>query len=407
MERYETEAKERNRESWKLAFIMDTNEEERAKGKTVEVGRAHFETNLKRYTILDAPGHSNYVPSMITGTSQADVAVLVISARRGEFEAGFDRGGQTREHARLAKTLGASHLVVAISKMDEPTVHWSKERFDSCVVKLRPFLKQCGFIIKREVTFIPISGLCGANIKEEVNSVMCAWWRESWKANRNNTRWPTLLALLDSLVIENRDASAPLRIPILDRHVDRGTIAMGKVESGILRFRQKVALMPTRMQCIVDGIWINGVPVSLARPGENVLIKLGGASTNDVHKGCVVCSDPPCRAVTKMICAMEVVGMPENAGVMTVGFQAMFHAHSCGEPCTVTKIFEAANGEGIKRKNARFALVGMKVVCTIEVAHAIAVEAYDVCTFLGRFTLRTDGKTVAVGKITKLPPKMD
>ena len=128
IERYEREAKDRNRESWFLAFIMDTNEEERAKGKTVEVGRAYFDTSLKRYTILDAPGHKNYVPNMIMGASQADVGVLVISARKGEFEAGFDRGGQSREHAMLCKTLGISHLVVAINKMDDPTVEWRKER---------------------------------------------------------------------------------------------------------------------------------------------------------------------------------------------------------------------------------------------------------------------------------------
>ena len=107
---------------------MDTNEEERAKGKTVEVGRAHFDSESKRYTILDAPGHKNYVPNMIAGACQADVGVLVISARKGEFEAGFDRGGQSREHAMLCKTLGIEHLVVAINKMDDPTVCWSKER---------------------------------------------------------------------------------------------------------------------------------------------------------------------------------------------------------------------------------------------------------------------------------------
>merc|ERR1712100_759034 len=117
-----TIAKEENRDSWFLAFIMDTNEEERAKGKTVEVGRAHFDSPSKRYTILDAPGHKNYVPSMIAGACQADVGVLVISARKGEFETGFERGGQTREHALLAKTLGVRMLILAINKMDDSTV---------------------------------------------------------------------------------------------------------------------------------------------------------------------------------------------------------------------------------------------------------------------------------------------
>ena len=238
IERYEREAKDRNRESWFLAFIMDTNEEERAKGKTVEVGRAYFDTELKRYTILDAPGHKNYVPNMIMGASQADVGVLVISARKGEFEAGFDRGGQSREHAMLCKTLGISHLVVVINKMDDPTVQWKKDRFDECVTKLRPFLKSCGYVVKKEVKFIPISGLSGANVKTEVEASVCPWWKESCSKTENNTNSPTLLSLFDSLTITGRDRDGPVTIPVLDRYSDRGTIAMGKVrwseESGIL-----------------------------------------------------------------------------------------------------------------------------------------------------------------------------
>ena len=148
MAKYEKEAKEKNRESWYLAYIMDTNEEERAKGKTVEVGRAHFTTAKKRYTLLDAPGHKNYVPNMIGGASQADVGVLVISARKGEFESGFDRGGQTREHAMLAKTLGLQKLVVLVNKMDEKEVSWRKERYDQIEAALSPFLKKCGFNMK-------------------------------------------------------------------------------------------------------------------------------------------------------------------------------------------------------------------------------------------------------------------
>jgi peptide chain release factor subunit 3 len=127
---------------------MDTNEEERNKGKTVEVGRAHFTTSKKRYTLLDAPGHKNYVPNMIGGASQADAGILVISARKGEFEAGFDRGGQTQEHAMLAKTLGIQKLIVLVNKMDEPGVKWAKERFDEIEGKLSPFLKKCGFNLK-------------------------------------------------------------------------------------------------------------------------------------------------------------------------------------------------------------------------------------------------------------------
>ena len=128
IEKFEREAKQRNRDSWFLAFIMDTSEEERAKGKTVEVGRAHFTTEERRYTVLDAPGHKSYVPNMIAGASQADIGVLVISARKNEFEAGFEKGGQTKEHAMLAKTLGVKMLVVVVNKMDDPSCNWDKKR---------------------------------------------------------------------------------------------------------------------------------------------------------------------------------------------------------------------------------------------------------------------------------------
>ena len=407
IERYEKEAKERNRDSWFLAFIMDTNEEERAKGKTVEVGRAHFETALKRYTIMDAPGHKNYVPNMIMGASQADIGILVISARKGEFEAGFDRGGQSREHAMLAKTLGVAQLIVAINKMDEPTVKWSKDRYDECVNKLRPFLRSCGFTIKTEVKFMPISGLGGANIKDEVDPKVCSWWKKCYTSNENNTSAPTLFALLDSVEIKGRDAKAPLRIPVLDRYVDRGTIAMGKVESGVVRVGQKVIIMPTRNTYKVDGVWANENPVAAARPGENVLVKLAGAGVEDIRKGFVICTSPPCRAVTKIIAQIALMDMPEHTRVLTAGFQAMFHAHTSEEECTVGKIFETTNKKNVTVKDARFAGVGMKVICMLEVSRAISVELYSEYPFLGRFTLRTDGKTIAIGKITKLPPKKD
>lgn len=141
LEKYEREAKEKNRETWYLSWALDTNQEERDKGKTVEVGRAYFETEKKHFTILDAPGHKSFVPNMIGGASQADLAVLVISARKGEFETGFEKGGQTREHAMLAKTAGVKHLIVLINKMDDPTVNWSNERYEECKEKLVPFLK--------------------------------------------------------------------------------------------------------------------------------------------------------------------------------------------------------------------------------------------------------------------------
>lgn len=259
-----------------MAFIMDTNEEERAKGKTVEVGRAHFETTNKRFTILDAPGHKNYVPNMIQGAAQADVGVLVISARKGEFETGFERGGQTREHALLAKTLGVRLLVVVINKMDDPTVAWSKKRYDECVDKLTPFLRGSGFNMKKFVQFLPISGLAGQNIKDRLPEGVAPWWTG-----------PSLLEALDELRIGGRDPEAPLRVPVLDRWNDRGTIGMGKVEAGTLSTGMDVMIMPTGVLTKVDKIFIDEDEVEGARPGENVSFKMKGINDEDLHKGYV------------------------------------------------------------------------------------------------------------------------
>lgn len=164
IDKFKREAREKNRDSWWLAYVMDINDDEKAKGKTVEVGRATLETNSKRYTIFDAPGHKNYVPDMIMGAAMADVAALVISARKGEYESGFEGEGQTREHAQLARSLGVERLIVIINKMDEESVQWDQDRYLEIVNGVTPFLvEQCGY--KHEnLIFIPISGLSGENI---------------------------------------------------------------------------------------------------------------------------------------------------------------------------------------------------------------------------------------------------
>jgi peptide chain release factor subunit 3 len=175
MEKFEKEAKEAGRDSWYLSWALDSTPQERLKGKTVEVGRAYFETNARRYTILDAPGHKTFVPSMISGAAQADVAILVISARKGEFETGFEKGGQTREHVMLIKTAGVSKVVVVI--MDDSTVEWDQARYEEIKTKLTPFIRGAGFNPKTDVTFLPVSAFTGANLKDRVPKSVCPWYK--------------------------------------------------------------------------------------------------------------------------------------------------------------------------------------------------------------------------------------
>ena len=158
----EQEAKQKKHEGWHLAYLMDINSDERINGKTVEVGKAHFKTKTKSFTILDAPGHKDYVPNMISGVAQSDYAVLVVSAKTGEFESGFIKEGQTREHAILAKSLGVVKLIVVINKMDQ--VEWKQARFEQIQVRLSPFLQNnCRFDVQKDVFWVPISGLFDSN----------------------------------------------------------------------------------------------------------------------------------------------------------------------------------------------------------------------------------------------------
>lgn len=406
IERFEKEAKQLNRESWFLAFIMDTNEEERAKGKTVEVGRAHFETDTKRYTIMDAPGHKNYVPNMIAGAVQADVGILVISARRGEFETGFERGGQTREHALLAKTLGVRYLVVVINKMDDTTVQWSKERFDECVSKLKPFLKSCGYAPKKDVKFVPVSGLTGDNLQKPVAASTCPWWEGLYQSGEHNTAEPTLISCLDALHIDGRDSTALLRIPVLDRYHDRGTIALGKVESGSVRVGQKVTVMPMKTQFEVQGITINDLPVRSAKPGENVKVKLGGAGVEDVQKGFVLCTaGKPCHAATRFECQLALVDLLEHRPIFSPGYNCVVHLHTAEEEVTVVELLsiESRKPEEVKRR-PRFARQGNVITANLRTARKVCCEAFKEVPQLGRLTLRDEGKTIAIGKILKVLP---
>lgn len=402
IERYEREAKQRNRESWFLAFILDTSEEERAKGKTVEVGRAHFETEKTRYTILDAPGHKNYVPNMIAGAAQADVGVLVISARKGEFETGFEKGGQTREHALLAKTLGVQYLVVVINKMDDPTVEWSSERYEECVGKLKPYLKQCGYVIKRDVRFVPISGLSGDNVLKEVSLEKCPWWKELYSTGAHNTPTPTLLSTLDSLVITGRKADGPLRIPVLDRYLERGCVVMGKVESGTLRMDDVIQVAPTRKTAKVEAIYIGETKVRSAKPGESVLIKFS-LNVDDVQKGYVLCQPSnPCPAIVEVRVQLALVDMLEHRPIFSPGYEAVMHVHCVEIEVICSQLISVIdNGKQMKRPYAR---QGQQCIARLSMPISTCMETFDAMPSMGRFTLRDEGKTIAIGKIVELIP---
>jgi len=395
IEKYEKEAKEKNRDSWFLAFIMDTNEEERAKGKTVEVGRAHFESTQKRYTILDAPGHKNYVPNMIAGACQADVGVLVISARKGEFETGFERGGQTREHALLAKTLGVRILLVAINKMDDQTVGFSEERYNECCEKLTPFLKGCGYNTKKDVIYLPISALTATNVLEK--SEKLPWYKG-----------PTFLEALDTLPALERNKESPLRLPILSKYKDMGTMVEGKCEQGTIKPGDKLFVMPNRVPVEVIQVWLDQDEVSHLVGGENARVKLKDISDEDIQPGYVLSprGAVACPTVRRFEVQLAIVELLEHKSIFSAGYTAILHVHAVAEECSILKLTaEVDKKTGKKSKRApMFVKTGAVITCIIETEQVICVEQFDVCPQLGRFTLRDEGKTIGIGKILDLAP---
>lgn len=397
LEKYEKDAKEAGRESWYLSWALDSTPQEREKGKTVEVGRAFFETEQRRYTILDAPGHKGYVPSMISGAAQADVAVLVISARKGEFETGFEKGGQTREHVVLAKTAGVQKMIVVVNKMDEPTVQWDKSRFDEIVTKLNPFLKGSGFSLKTDVTYIPVSAYSGDNIKESVSKSKVDW-----------VEGPALIPFLDSMPLVDRNFSAPLMMPISEKYKDMGTMVVGKIESGTLKVNDKLTLMPNRDQIEVMSIE-NEVdePVPIALCGDNVRLKLRGVDDENVQVGFVL-TDPkkPVKTVRQFEAQLAIL---DHKNIICAGYGAMMHCHTLAEEVNLAELLHYYDKKtGRKSKKApQFAKKGQKIVALLESSGPVCVERFNDYPQLGRFTLRDEGKTVAIGKITKLIEKTE
>ncbi|CAG04494.1 unnamed protein product, partial [Tetraodon nigroviridis] len=394
LEKYEREAKEKNRETWYLSWALDTNQEERDKGKTVEVGRAYFETEKKHFTILDAPGHKSFVPNMIGGASQADLAVLVISARKGEFETGFEKGGQTREHAMLAKTAGVKHLIVLVNKMDDPTVNWSLERYEECKEKLVPFLKKVGFNPKKDIYFMPCSGLTGANLKEPVAE--CPWY----------TGLP-FISHLDSLPNFTRSSDGPVRLPIVDKYKDMGTVILGKLESGSISKAQQLIMMPNRHTVEVLNLLSDDVETDDAGPGENLKLRLKGIEEEEILPGFILCSpDNLCHSGRTFDAQIVII---EHKSIICPGYNAVLHIHTCIEEVQITALICLVDKKTGEKSKIRPRFVKQEQVCIarLRAAGVICLETFKDFPQMGRFTLRDEGKTIAIGKVLKLVPEKD
>ncbi|KAM0577229.1 hypothetical protein ACHAO2_005509 [Verticillium nonalfalfae] len=395
MDKYRKDAKDLGRESWYLSWVMDLTAEERSKGKTVEVGRGFFETEKRRYSILDAPGHKTYVPSMIGGASQADVGILVISARKGEYETGFERGGQTREHAMLAKTQGVNKLVVVINKMDDPTVEWSHERYIECTTKLAQFLKGTGYNLKTDVMFMPIAAQQTMGIKTRVPKEKAPWYDG-----------PSLLEYLDGMKTLERKLKAPFMMPVAAKYKDMGTIIEGKIEAGVVKKGMSLVMMPNRQTVEATAVYGETEDeVNISQCGDQVRLRLRGAEEEDIMPGFVLCS--PKRLVHNVTAFEAQIRILELKSILSAGFNCVLHVHAAIEEVTFAALLHKLQ-KGTNRKSKlppSHAKKGDSIIARMEVtggAGSVCVERFEDYPQMGRFTLRDPGQTIAIGKITKL-----
>ncbi|XP_047523225.1 protein HBS1 [Pieris napi] len=391
LHKYEQESKKIGKQSFMYAWVLDETGEERVRGITMDVGKAQFETKTKKVIILDAPGHADFIPNMITGAGQADVALLVVDATRGEFESGFELGGQTREHALLVRSLGVSQLAVAVNKLD--TTNWSQERFNVIVKKLKLFLKQAGFK-DSDVTFVPCSGLTGDNLVKPSNEAELLNWYTG----------PTLLDVIDKFNVPERPVSKPMRMSINDVYKGTGSgfCVAGRIENGIVNKGDKVLVCPSKEMAEVRNIAINELSTNIAFAGDQVAITLSGVEMQNVSIGYILSDSVNQVPVTSRFEARLVVF---NVKVpITMGYPVLLHHQSLIESAHIRKLKALLNkstGEMIKKKPRCLGNNSVAVV-DIEVCRPICIERYKDVKELGRVMLRVSGVTIAAGLVTEI-----
>lgn len=393
VQKYQKQATELGKASFALAWIMDEDDAERERGVTMDIATKSISTASHDFVILDAPGHADFVPSMITGAAAADVGIVVVAATAGEFEVGFDGGGQTREHIILARGLGVSQIIVAINKLD--AVDWDERRFLEIQATMKPFLLECGFVSKR-LQFVPISGLTGANVKmREGADKLYSWYKGS-----------TLLEAMDKFHPAQRNIDKPLRIVVNDVYTEgnKGVTLRCRVVQGVLQVGEKVVALPVGDEALVSKIEHSSSATEshykYAMAGDTTEINLLGIDVARLSRGSIISHPhmelrPPLeRKVKARIMVMEQLSVP-----LIRGAQVLFHMHSIDVPTVLSKLLTSVHPKtkNSHKEKPRVLTAGVSATVEMTFAEKIVVEAYTECRSLGRFVLRRGGETVAIG----------
>ncbi|KAK1686717.1 hypothetical protein QYE76_047565 [Lolium multiflorum] len=394
MHKNEKEAKEKGKGSFAYAWAMDESADERARGITMTVGVAYFDTKNYQVNLLDSPGHKDFVPNMISGVTQSDAAVLVVDASIGSFESGMGINGvgQTREHAQLIRSFGVEHLIVAVNKMD--SVEYSEERFSYVKSKLGIFLRSCGYK-ESAISWIPLSAMENENLVAPASDTRLTSWIDG----------SCLLNAIDSLPPPHRDVSKPLRLPICDvisSHKLGQVAVCGKVVSGAIRSDSKVLVMPAGELATVriierDSSWLN-----MARAGDNIAIGLQGIDPIHVMSGGVLCHpDYPVSVSTSL--ELKILVLDITVPILP-GLQFELHIHHAKVSAGLVKIvslLDQKTGKASARK-PRLLSARQAAIVEVKLEREVCLEEFSAMKALGRVFLRSQGSTVAVGVVTRV-----
>ena len=384
-------AKEYDRESWSYAFVFDRLKEERQRGITIDLAFRKFETKTKYFTIIDAPGHADFVKNMITGASQADAAILVVSGKKGEMEVGIAANGQTREHAYLAQTLGVKQLVVAVNKAD--IYDYSEERYNEVKDATSELLKSIGFPVKK-IPFVPVSGIKAENLTEKTDKL-------SWYDG------PTLLDAIDSFEIPAKPTNKPLRIPIQDAYNIKGTgvVPVGRVETGVLKKNDKIVIMPTGFQGEIRSIEMHHEEIDVAEPGDNIGFSIRGISMEDVGRGDVMGhpNDVPTVVTPKGNWTGQIIVI-WHPTVIAQGYTPVIHAHTAQVAAKFTELIKKLDQKtgAVIEDNPKFLKKNESAIVKLQPIKKLCIEKYNDFPELGRFAVRDMGRTACVGIVKDL-----
>jgi elongation factor 1-alpha len=380
-------------DTFKYAWVLDSIKEERDRGVTIDLAFQKFETHKFFYTLIDAPGHRDFIKNMITGASEADAAVLVVSVKPGETEAATDPGGQAREHAFLSRTLGVSQIAVALNKMDD--VGYSEQRYKEVKDLVEKMLKLVGYNTSK-VQFIPVS----------------AWKGDNLVKLSENTPWykgPTLAESLDMFEAPEKPIGKPLRIPIQDVYTITGvgTVPVGRVETGVVRANDKVIVMPSGVTGEVKSIETHHTQMESAEAGDNIGFNLRGVDRKSIKRGDILGStDQPPSVAREFEAQIIVIHHPT---AMAPGYTPVLHAHTAQVAATLSEFvakIDAKTG-GIVEEKPKFLKTGDAAIVRVKPTRPLAIETFKEFPEIGRFALRDMGTTIAAGVVKGIIEKYD